>query len=209
MSLIIPKTCSMGGSQTGLAGTIGVTLLNPDGTTHTARATAGIYEIGGGCYGKNLTFPDDWKGSLKWDTGSGSPVYATEDYAEGLIDEVGTAITDIKGTGFAKDTDSLVNIRPETDKIQTGIIDAPGDYKADVSGVATNETLIKQCLALVGKNNRLKDVTRDNVGNMTAGTVVGYANAADADNDANAIITLAVTGDISDGRLSGALQKEA
>lgn len=91
MALILPKTCSMGSSQTGLVGVIGITLLNPDGTTHTARVVGGIYEIGGGCYGKNITFPDNWKGSLKWDTGGGSPVYATEDYeVEGLIQEIKT-----------------------------------------------------------------------------------------------------------------------
>lgn len=85
MSLVLPKTCGMGGSKTGLVGTIGVTLLNPDGTVHTARATTGIYEISGGCYGKEITFDDNWKGSIKWDTGGGSPVYAVEEYnIEGL-----------------------------------------------------------------------------------------------------------------------------
>jgi hypothetical protein len=78
----------MGGSNTGLVGTIGFTLLNPDGTVHTARATAGIYEIGGGCYGKNITFSDNWKGSLKWDTGGGSPVYAVEEYDNAMLDEI-------------------------------------------------------------------------------------------------------------------------
>jgi hypothetical protein len=79
----------MGSSQTALVGTIGVALLNPDGTVHTARATAGIYEIGGGCYGKNISFPDNWAGSLKWDTGGGSPVYACEEYVvDGLVDRV-------------------------------------------------------------------------------------------------------------------------
>jgi len=63
--------------------------------------------------------------------------------------------------------------------------------------------------ALIGKNYRLKSVTRDSMGNMTTGTVVGYANAADTENDTNAIITLAVTGEVTDGRLTGALQKEA
>lgn len=89
MTLILPKTCAMGGSKTGLVGTIGVTLLNPDGTTHTARATASIYEIGGGCYGKEIVFPDNWSGSLKWDTGGGTPVYAVEEYViEGLLDMI-------------------------------------------------------------------------------------------------------------------------
>ena len=81
MALSLPKVCSVGGSHTGLTGTIGITLLNPDGTTHTARTTAGIYEIGGGCYGKEIAFPDNWLGSIKWDTGGGSPVYAVEEYA--------------------------------------------------------------------------------------------------------------------------------
>lgn len=88
MTLTLPKTCALGGSNTGLAGTVGVALLNPDGTTHTARATAGIYEIGGGCYGKNIELPDDWKGSLKWDSGGGSPVYAVEDYSHPTVEEI-------------------------------------------------------------------------------------------------------------------------
>jgi hypothetical protein len=89
MSLIFPKTCNMGSSKTGLVGTIGVTLFNADGTTHTARTTSGIYEFGGGCYGKEFTFPDNWKGSVFWDTGDGSPVYAVEEY------EIGGAVAAI------------------------------------------------------------------------------------------------------------------
>jgi hypothetical protein len=88
MTLTLPKTCALGGSNTGLAGTVGVALLNPDGTTHTARATAGIYEIGGGCYGKNIELPDDWKGTIKWDSGGGSPVYAVEDYSHPTVEEI-------------------------------------------------------------------------------------------------------------------------
>lgn len=82
MSLTLPKTCSMGGSKTGLVGTIGVTLLNSDGTEHIVRTTTGIYEIGGGCYGKEILFDNNWSGSVKWDTGGGSPAYAVEDYSD-------------------------------------------------------------------------------------------------------------------------------
>jgi hypothetical protein len=127
----------MGSSKTGLVGTVGVTLLTSSGTVHTARATTSIYEIGGGCYGKNISFPDNWAGSIKWDTGGGSPVYACEEYAvDGLVDMVIEDLDDIKGTGFVKDSDSLVDIRPETDKIQTGIINVPSNFKADTSGLA-------------------------------------------------------------------------
>lgn len=89
MALTLPKTCAMGSSQTALVGTIGVTILNSDGTVHNARATANIYEIGGGCYGKNITFDDNFKGSIKWDTGGGTPVYAIENYyVDGEVDKI-------------------------------------------------------------------------------------------------------------------------
>lgn len=82
MSVIMPKTVNFGSSKGGLA-TVGLTLLNADNSEHTARAITGVYEIGTatGCYGKNVTFDDDWKGSLKWDTGGASPVYAVEEYS--------------------------------------------------------------------------------------------------------------------------------
>jgi hypothetical protein len=79
MSIIIPRSVAFGDSKTGL-GSVGMTLLNPDGSEHTARTTTGIYEMGGGGYGKNISFPDNWKGIIKWDSGEGSPVYAYEDY---------------------------------------------------------------------------------------------------------------------------------
>ena len=92
MSLTLPKTCAMGSSKTGLVGTIGITLLNPDGSVHTPRTTDGIYEIGGGCYGKDITFPDNWKGIILWDTGGIDPAYAVEDFnLEWMIDKLSSA----------------------------------------------------------------------------------------------------------------------
>lgn len=91
MSVTIPKVCAMGSSQTGLVGTIGVTILNSDGSVKTARATADIYEIGGGCYGKDITFDDSWYGSVKWDTGGGSPGFAVDEYSYSDVDTAGLA----------------------------------------------------------------------------------------------------------------------
>jgi len=79
MTVTLPRSVAFGNSKTGL-GSVGMTLLNPDGTEHTARSTVGIYEMAGGGYGKNISFPDNWKGIIKWDSGEGSPVYAYEDY---------------------------------------------------------------------------------------------------------------------------------
>ena len=142
MSIILPKTCAMGGSKTGLVGTIGVTLLNPDGTVHTARATADIYEIGGGCYGKEIAFDDNWKGSIKWDTGGGSPVYATEDYdVEGLIDmieedtsKMNFVGTDIKATLDGEKVALNDATEGQIDNIETDL-NTPDQYKADVTNL--------------------------------------------------------------------------
>ena len=134
MSLVIPKTCAMGGSKTGLVGTIGITLVNPDGTVHTPRTTVGIYELFGGCYGKIITFPDSWSGSILWDTGGGSPVYATEDYEiEGMLQNVEADTNELQlnqgawltAIGFAIPNEYDVRLAA----IQTDL-DDPAQYKA-------------------------------------------------------------------------------
>ncbi len=121
MTLTIPKICSMCSSKTGLVDTIGVTLLNPDGTVHTARTTVGIYEIGGGTYGKNFTFPDDWIGSIKWDTGGGTPVYATEEYNyyenNPKVDTILTNVTAIDVLTEAGGSGDLTSIKTQVDAI--------------------------------------------------------------------------------------------
>jgi hypothetical protein len=65
---------------TGLTGTIGVQLLNGDGTIHTARATAGISEApaGSGHYVVALVAPDvadDY--TIAWDDGTGGWAFDT------------------------------------------------------------------------------------------------------------------------------------
>jgi len=61
--------------------TPGYTILNADKTTHQARATAGITDLGGGEYGvevANATLADR---VVRWDTGETVPRYATEMFA--------------------------------------------------------------------------------------------------------------------------------
>lgn len=139
MALALPKVCSMGGSQTGLVGTVGVALLNPDGTVHTARATAGIYEIGGGCYGKDISFPDNWKGSIKWDTGGGSPVYAVEEYTvDGLVDTVLEDTSELQTNQGNWLTATGFSVPNEYDAVIAALqadLDNPAQYKADVSNL--------------------------------------------------------------------------
>lgn len=173
MSLIFPKTCAMGGSNTGLVGTIGVTLLNPDGTVHTARATAGIYEIGGGCYGKEITFPDNWKGSIKWDTGGGGPVYATEDYdVEGLIDMIEADTNEMQGK---LPTNNIVGSLVKTDK----------------------DDEINRILGLVHENTYIDQPGYDDNKNLTSARLRVYsvAGSVGTDNDVLATYTITAVGD--------------
>ena len=79
MSILLPRSVAFGASKIGLP-SVGITLLNPDGSEHTARTTDDIYEIAGGGYGKDITFPVNWKGIIKWDSGEALPIYAYEDY---------------------------------------------------------------------------------------------------------------------------------
>jgi hypothetical protein len=73
---------SAGQAPTGLVGTIGVRIENADGSTHTARTTAGIVELeaGSGIYAKSDLVAPDSEGTyfVLWDTGGGSPAFAED-----------------------------------------------------------------------------------------------------------------------------------
>lgn len=79
--VIIPRSVNFGTAHASLS-TVGYTLKNFDGTTKLARATAGIVELvtAKGIYGGNIAFDDGWDGFIIWDTGEGSPVYASENF---------------------------------------------------------------------------------------------------------------------------------
>lgn len=167
MSLSLPKVCNMGSSQIGLEGIIGVTLLNPDGTIHTARTTVGIYEIdnNSGCYGANIEFPDGWKGSLLWDTGESDPVYAVEEYniratlgnetvslssaTETQIDNIETDTNEIQGklptnyimgSSVVTDKDDEIDtIMAKTDNLPTD----PADQSLIESAISTSEETLR------------------------------------------------------------------
>lgn len=66
-----------GSSKTGLA-TVGYRQVGAAGATVVARTTVGVYEIGGGAYGVEVTLNNDTK-SLEWDTGEATPKFAHED----------------------------------------------------------------------------------------------------------------------------------
>lgn len=74
MSYVLYKAVDFGPAKTGLS-TVGYTLAGG------ARVTAGVAEVGvaTGVYAALVTFADTFKGSLLWDSGEVSPVFAAEE----------------------------------------------------------------------------------------------------------------------------------
>ncbi len=73
------EPANFGAANTGLTGTIGYAITNPDGSVYTARTTAGIVEYpnGSGVYWPGtLTFYAGFRGGVIWDTGGATPKYA-------------------------------------------------------------------------------------------------------------------------------------
>lgn len=81
MSIKLLKNVNFGRSQGGLAG-VGYTLIDADGNVSAPRSVTGVHEVGTGTgiYGAQITFATEFSGSILWDTGTGTPVYATEEY---------------------------------------------------------------------------------------------------------------------------------
>ena len=81
MSIKLLKQVNFGESQAGL-GTVGFTLLDATGVVDVPRSVAGVHEVGTstGIYASQVTFTTQFSGSILWDTGGSSPVYAAEQY---------------------------------------------------------------------------------------------------------------------------------
>lgn len=68
---------AFGSRKSGLS-TVGYRLYNTNGTASGSRVTAGVAETAPGNYAATVTFPDDFTGEIRWDTGEGSPRYASD-----------------------------------------------------------------------------------------------------------------------------------
>ena len=81
MPIKLVKNVNFGPGQTGLT-TVAYRLLDAVGTVSGSRTTSGVGEIlaGTGIYSASIYFSANFSGSILWDTGGSSPVYATEEY---------------------------------------------------------------------------------------------------------------------------------
>lgn len=85
MSLQQLRVCNFGKTKANAIGTTGVgyTLLDSAGSITSARTTSGVYQTAPGIYAAYVTFPDNFRGQILWDTGtyfSPDTYHASEQY---------------------------------------------------------------------------------------------------------------------------------
>lgn len=104
MAITLLKSVNFGPGKKGLD-TVGFTLINSSGVVAVARSTTGVHEVGTntGIYAAPITF-NNFVGSILWDTGGGSPVYATEEY--NALEENVEFVKDIEGGRWTIDSDT-------------------------------------------------------------------------------------------------------
>lgn len=105
MAFKMLKSVNFGKSKGGL-GTVGFTLYDAVGSESVSRSTTGVHEVGTstGIYACQISFANSFSGSILWDTGEGTPAYATEQYNP--IAENVKFNTDIAGGKWTMDGDN-------------------------------------------------------------------------------------------------------
>lgn len=100
------RNVNFGKSKQGATGPSGVgyQVLDTAGSVVSARTTSGVYQTAPGIYGAFITFPDDFRGQVLWDTGTAFPEthYATEQYNyeenSPKVDVILDKVTQMSGT---------------------------------------------------------------------------------------------------------------
>ena len=90
-------------NATGSSG-VGYTILNEAGLISSPRTTSDVIQLAPGIYSAYISFPDNFRGQILWDTGSTFPTssYAVEGYNydenNPLIGDILTTVNQISGT---------------------------------------------------------------------------------------------------------------
>jgi hypothetical protein len=77
----VNRTVNFGTTKSGLKH-VGYHLLNTKGAIVRTRTEVGVHEVGEGTgiYAAMVCFPDQFRGTVLWDTGQARPSYAAEEY---------------------------------------------------------------------------------------------------------------------------------
>jgi len=175
--LLLAFFLDKGVPKTGLSPTIDV--WEDDGTqVVTAQA---MTEIAGGFYKYDFAGYDESKDyCIRADGGVALAVNDRYVFNTNEVGQVTEDLTDVKGTGFVKDTDSLRQVRPETDKIS--------DVKTEtdkIAAVKAQTDKIPKLLGLAFENYKLYDQAYDANKNLTSAKIRIYPTAADLEADTN------------------------
>ena len=102
------RNVNFGKNRANATGSTGVcyTLMDVSGSITAARTTAGVYQLtsGSGLYAAYISFPDDFRGQVLWDTGTAfsDMCYATEEYNveanNPLVNEIFTKMCAVSGS---------------------------------------------------------------------------------------------------------------
>lgn len=135
------RICNFGRSKLNATGSSGVgyQLINNDGTVTVARTTNGVYQTAPGIYSAYITFPNEFRGQILWDTGAIFPetYYASEQHntEENLPDAIYDKLTAIDSkveniglsvTGSINDKLDLI-----ADKVQFAVDMTAGRWKIE------------------------------------------------------------------------------
>lgn len=90
-------------NATGSTG-VGYQLLDETGTVQSSRTTTGVYQTAPGIYAAYITFPDNFRGQVLWDTGTAflTASHATEQYN---VEENDPRVADTNTRVIAMQTD--------------------------------------------------------------------------------------------------------
>lgn len=94
-------------NATGSSG-VGYTVLDENGATVVSRTTSGVYQTAPGIYAAYVSFPDTFRGSIVWDTGTAFTRvgYASEQYNveenDPRVAQIDTNVTFLRGITAGK-----------------------------------------------------------------------------------------------------------
>lgn len=109
MPVELIKAVNFGTTKSGLTGEVGYRLIDSMGLSVQSRSSVDIYETfpGTGIYASSILFPDDFVGTILWDTGGEKPVYAVEEFNNA-----------INGTGVSQQVNEVtMQVNMVTDKM--------------------------------------------------------------------------------------------
>jgi hypothetical protein len=146
-------TVTFGPAKAGL-GTVGYRLYNADGSTNGARVATGITERSPGTYGATITFPDSFVGEVRWDTGEGTPAYASSPVNPGDAENLDAKISS-RSTYAGGDTSGVTTLLTRLPSVLT----PQAIWDAATSGLTTAGSIGRLLANNAGTGANLVTVT--------------------------------------------------